>query len=100
MESEKNTPRKYKEWGTCLVNNLSYIRPATPLEQKKQVPQSMKMDYPGTPKGVIPNYKTLIDVRKNHNKYWLAECVECGAEHVVRADKIKGKRCKCKSSRR
>lgn len=84
---------KYKSYTGVLVNNLRYKRPAKKTEIDKQVPHTYIPGF-NVRKNVWDNY--LWDTRITQNKYWSAECIDCGKVHIVRADKIKNKQCKCK----
>ena len=72
-------------------NNLTYLRRATMDELRKRVPQSCEYGYTRENRTI----KINVRVQNNRHVYWLAECVECRRFHVVRSDKIKGKRCRC-----
>ncbi|KKL84220.1 hypothetical protein LCGC14_1966920 [marine sediment metagenome] len=82
--------KRYKEYEGVLVNNLRYERPASNLEIEKHIPHFFFTGF-NIRKNIWDNY---IDRRKSRNKYWCTTCIECGQHHVVRADKISGKKCK------
>ncbi len=78
---------RYIDYTDAMPQNIRYNKLATPDE--------ITSLFCGSVRGRCGSYYFQRSAT-NENKYWQGNCENCGTSHIVRSDRVKKRKCKCK----